>query len=140
MFTRRHEQELAEIKALTAELSRRFDAIQGQLKRIEEAQQGGSGAVAQSTSGRGRKARRRAGADEEGPKAAASQGKKRRRRQGSAKSATAEAVGAGGKRKADEGERKGKERRRAAESPSDGNQGVDRVEAELASSTGSSER
>jgi len=122
MFTKRHEQELAEIKALTAELSRRFDVIQGQLKRIEEAQQGGSGA------------------HEEGPKAAASHSKKERRRQGSAKYATAEAVKAGGKRKADKRERKSKQRRRAAESPSDGNQGVDRVEAARASSTASSER
>jgi hypothetical protein len=122
MFTNRHEQELAEIKALTAELSRRFDAIQGQLKRIEEAQHGASGT------------------HKKGPKTAASQRKKGHRSEESAKSATAELVGAGRKRKADRGERKGKQRRRAAESPSEGNQGVDRVEAELASSTGSSER
>jgi TolA-binding protein len=38
MFTKRHENELAEIKALTHELSHRFQEILAQLERIEETQ------------------------------------------------------------------------------------------------------
>jgi hypothetical protein len=38
MFTKRHEQELAEIKALTHELGKRFEEIVEQLGRIQAAQ------------------------------------------------------------------------------------------------------
>jgi hypothetical protein len=38
MFTRRHEQELAEIKALTYELGPRFQEVLEQLERIRENQ------------------------------------------------------------------------------------------------------
>jgi hypothetical protein len=38
MFTKRHEQELSEIKALTHDLNRRFQEIVEQLGRIQEAQ------------------------------------------------------------------------------------------------------
>src|SRR5262245_36958770 len=39
MFTKRHEEQLAEIQALTNELGRRFDQILGELERIKEAQE-----------------------------------------------------------------------------------------------------
>lgn len=38
MFTKRHEQELSEIKTLTHDLNRRFQEIVEQLARIQEAQ------------------------------------------------------------------------------------------------------
>ena len=38
MFTKQHEQELSEIKALTRELGERFEQVVEQLARIQEAQ------------------------------------------------------------------------------------------------------
>jgi phage shock protein A len=75
MFTKRHEQELAEIKATTHELVQRFEEIVQQLERIKQnqdelaaaAQQGRTGrAGKRRTGGRrstegGRRGRRRAG-------------------------------------------------------------------------------
>ena len=42
MFTKRHEEQLAEIKALTYELGQRFDEILEELERIKKAQENSS--------------------------------------------------------------------------------------------------
>jgi hypothetical protein len=121
MFSKRHEEELAEIKALTLELSQRFEVIQGQLERIEAAQQGGRGATDEAKSAGGRKAesaggrKGRGGADGADTATKAKSGKKGRRRQGGGGSKAAAAnAGNGGGKAAGKGGRKGKRPRRTA--------------------------
>jgi hypothetical protein len=64
MFTKRHEQELAEIKATTQQLSERFEGILEQLERIKQ-NQDQLAAATQSPGGEKRKAGRgRPGATE----------------------------------------------------------------------------
>jgi hypothetical protein len=63
MFTKRHEQELAEIKATTQQLTERFEEILAQLERIKQ-NQDQLAAATQSSGGQKRKAERgRARAD-----------------------------------------------------------------------------
>ena len=70
MFTKQHEQELSEIKALTRELGERFEQVVEQLARIQEAQDqlaaqsqpataDGNAAPARDTLGAGTKAGKR---------------------------------------------------------------------------------
>jgi hypothetical protein len=67
MFTRRHEQELAEIKALTHELGQRFQEILEQLERIRENQERLSAQGQPAAGGRRRAGRARAQADDGAP-------------------------------------------------------------------------
>ena len=57
MFTKRHEQELAEIKATTHELVQRFEEIVQQLERIKQNQDELAAAARQGRSGRAGKRR-----------------------------------------------------------------------------------
>jgi DNA anti-recombination protein RmuC len=94
MFTKRHEQELAEIKALAYELSQRFEQVVEQLGRIQEAQDQlavqGQPATATGTRKAGS---RQAEALDDGTLELRAGAKKARRRQAPAP----DAVAAGGK-------------------------------------------
>jgi hypothetical protein len=81
MFTRRHERELAEIKALTFELGQRFEEVLEQLEDIKEGQE--RLATQNQNQGAGKAQRKADRVQTEAPGLKAVGGKKARNRQGS---------------------------------------------------------
>ncbi len=144
MFSKRQEQELAEIKSLTRELAQRFDAIQSQLQRIEGGRQGGGGAGKdQAEPAKRAKAGRASGSGGAKGKSSRGQGKKAARRQKAAvvaEGSAAESPATGGKGKR-QGKQGGKQGRKAARTPQAAKRNGDAGSSEqkLASSAGSDE-
>jgi hypothetical protein len=97
MFTKRHEQELSEIKALTRELGERFQQVVEQLARIQEAQEQ-LAAQSQPTTGTGNADSVEAPGLEGGTPGARPGAKKARRREASAPDTPAAGTKAGKRR------------------------------------------
>lgn len=96
MFTKRHEQELIEIKALTYELDQRFQEILEELEHIKEAQAQLAAQDRQARGGKPKSGRRRAKLlDDETPGPHPTGGKKARSRQPSTAVVGADTVGPG---------------------------------------------
>jgi hypothetical protein len=89
MFNKRHEQDLAEIKALTRDISRRFDEVLKELERIKRAPDRGGAdkppvASVGGETGDGKQGERRAKGRQAGESGKRAGGKRRRRAAGAA--------------------------------------------------------